>query len=258
MDKIWKNSFEAYRKEGIISLIFLWLVFQYILDFAQDDILFTGISDTWGMWCRILYSTVNVFWFGASYWILFAIWMREIYTRNISFLVVSRTSSKRIWSGNLLKKGIWFAFLYPVIHFILLCGVNIHLHGWNPPNTEEAAFRKLFLEMSIPEAVLETLLLRIVVSVMVVIIIWMLFLLLHNVTIAVISSLFFCLISIIMVSFDSFGYYVFFPAGISFYYLLVGGKTVFTTAGGFLIGGFLTVFFVQKYFVQKVELQKLR
>lgn len=88
MDKIWKNSFEAYRKEGIISLIFLWLVFQYILDFAQDDILFTGISDTWGMWCRILYSTVNVFWFGASYWILFAIWMREIYTRNISFLIL--------------------------------------------------------------------------------------------------------------------------------------------------------------------------
>lgn len=256
MIKKWKNSLGVYRREGIGSLIFLCLIFKYILDFAQEDILFTGISDTWGMWCRIFYSMANVFWFGASYWILFAVWMREIYVRNISLLVVSRTGDKRIWIGNLLKKGIQFALLYPIIHFLLLCFVNICFYGWNFPIAEAAAFKKLFLDMSILEAVFETLLLRIMTSIIIVIIIWLFLLLSYNVTIAVLFSLFFCLISIIMISFDSFGYYVFFPAGISFYYLLVGGKTVFFTIGGLLIGGCIVAFLVYQYLYKTIQMER--
>lgn len=256
MVKELKNSLEAYRRECIISVLFLWLIFQYILNFAQDDILFTGILDTWGMWCRIFYSMTNVFWFGASYWILFFVWMREIYVRNISVLVVSRTRRKCIWSSSLLKKGVVFAFIYPVMHFIGLCAVNIYLYGWNLPSAEEAAFKALFLNMSILEAVIKTFLLRIVVSVLIIIMIWGFLLIFHNVTAVVVSSMIFCLMSIILVSLNAFGFYIFFPAGISFYYILAGGRMVFGIGAGLLGICCLTVFFIQKYLIHKIEMQK--
>lgn len=258
MDKLWKNNFVFYKKEMIFSLIFLYLIFQYILNFAQNDIRFTGVSGTWGMWCRICYSTTNVFWFGASYWILFAAWIREIYIRNVSLLVIARTENKRTWTGKLFRKGMLFASLYPVIHFLLLCMVNLYLYGWNAPDMENMAFQKLFLGMGISEAVFQTLFLRMIVSMILVIVIWILFLLSHHVTIAVLSSLLFCFISIIMVSADSFGYYLLFPAGVSFFYLLVGGKTVFMVTGSFLVGGVLAVCLIQKYLVSKMEIQKFQ
>lgn len=256
MIKLLKNSLESYKRECILSSIFLFLIFQYILNFAQEDIGFAGILDTWGMWCRIFCSMTNVFWFGASYWILFFVWLREIYVRNISLMVTSRTCRKCIWSGRLLKKGVILAFIYPVMHFVILCVVNVYLYGWNLLSWEEKSFKKLFLNMDISEAVVETFILKILISVLITIMTWIVFLVVHNITAAVVSSLIFCLISVILVSLNSVGFFVFFPAGISFYYLLVGGRKVILILVIVLGICCCAVFFIQRYLIHKIEMQK--
>lgn len=258
MADVWKDIIRIYRREAILSVLFLWMLFQYILNFAQEDIIFTQISLPWGMWCRIMYSTTNTFWFGASYWVLFVMWMREIYVKHTSLFVVYRYGSKWGWSSDLLKKGVLFAVLYPLIHFALLCLVNIYLYGWNRPSMEEEAFQKLFIHKSIMEALGETLFLRIEVSVIMAMIIWILFVLSCHTTITVISSLIFVLISIIMLSFDTPAAFLFFPAGVSFYYLLTGGRGIFLSVSGVLLVSILLVFLIQKFRIQKIEVQQLR
>lgn len=246
-----------YKNEAIASLVFLALIFRYILEDTQEVLTFSNIGHVWGMWCRVFFSTTNVFWFGASYWLVFGVWIREIMHRGTSRMMMVRYGSKRRWSFGVLKNSICFAVLFPFFHFLWLCLVNVFLYGWNHPEMETEAFKAIFLNVPFSMAVVTSLLVRILVSVLGVFVIWLLVLLSGRVLYSVAGYMLYALLSCIAVNYDIGAYAAVFPAGASFVYLLRDYAENLVLILEIFVAGTAVFCLLQKFFLQRTEMEKM-
>ena len=246
-----------YRNEFAASLIFLAVIFKYILEESQEMLSFSQIEADWGMCCRMLFSTTNTFWFSSSYWLVFCVWMRGMMQRGTLRFSVIRCKGKQQWSFYMLKKGLLFAVIFPVVHFLGLSFMNILMYGWNHPAMEEAACREIFLNLPIGGCIITSLFARILVSVLAVMVIWTLTLATGRALYAVAGYMLYALISSIAVLFDIRMDVLVFPSGVSFIYLLRNfAENVILIPEIFLIGC-LCCYGLQRFFLNRIEMETI-
>lgn len=244
-----------YRNELAVSFVFLGVVFKYLLQNAQELLQFSKIESSWGMWCRVLFCTTDSFWFGASYWIVFCVWIWQMMQRETSRSAIVRYGSKQHWNFCVIKKGISFAVVFPVFHFLWLCVINVILYGWNRPGMETEAFHEIFLNLSFGMAALTSLLARILVSVLSVSVIWTLVLLSRRTLYSAAGYMLYALISCIALAYDIRVYALVFPSGTCFFYLLRDyAKNLILVPEIFIIG-MICCYFLQKFFLNKAVME---